>query len=312
MAENTPDNPPAKPVIGAALPLTSEDDAQRQRDPAAWEQSRPEREAEVASQANAAAAPQSSPQYEDRIVAFLHVLGWGAAIERSIHDPSLIKALGIAQSLLAATATHVNSSHQVFDQQGTKDGVRVSQLSDTIIISAPLTWTGIDHILKHLWLVTATFLQKDLLIRGAIVHGPVYHRDAGIFGPALMAARDCEKLARYPRVTMNPRLAEVAMEMDKVDDGKAREYLYRHKNWRKDDDGVVFYDFLQPLDATSGFAGQFETGSYVRLNLSRAKALATKGIAELTADPAKREKHEWLLRYVRAVAVEYGVDFETL
>jgi hypothetical protein len=311
MAEKTPDNPVTQLENGVAVPLTSEEVVQRQRDQAAGEGSRPEREAEAAL-AKAADDSQALLHYEDRIVAFLHVLGWGAAVERSAHDPSLIKTLGIAQNLLAATATHTSSSRQMVDQQGTKEGVRVTQLSDTIIISAPLTWTGIDHILRHLGLVTATFLQQDLLIRGAIVHGQVYHRDFGVFGPALMAAHDGEKLTRHPRVTIDPRLAEVAMEMDKVDDGEAREYLYRHKNWRTDDDGVVFYDFLQPLNAMSGFEGQFDNGSNARLNLSRAKALATRNIAEFTADPAKRGKHEWLLRYARAVAAEYGIDFETL
>ena len=303
MAEKTTDNPVMKLANGVATPLTSEEVVQGQRVPQPG--------AEAAARAKAADDSQSSLQYEDRIVAVLDVLGWEAAIERSTRDSSLIKILGIAQNLLAAPATR-NSSRQKFDGQDTKEGVRVTQLSDTIIISAPLTWTGIDHILRHLGLVTATFLQQDLLIRGAIVHGQVYHRDFGVFGPALIAAHDGEKLTRYPRVTIDPLLAEVAMEMDKVDDGEAREYLYHHKNWRTDDDGVVFYDFLQPLNAMSGFEGQFENGSNARLNLSRAKALATKNIAELTADPAKRGKHEWLLRYARAVAAEYDIDFETL
>lgn len=291
--------------------MTAEEVAEHYQRQADWEAGRPKREAEEARQAEAAKAFRNSLKYEDRIVAYLDVLGWGAAIERSIADPELVATLGIAQNLLVGYAGHLNNVRDMFGNSE-DEAVHVTQFSDTIIVSAPISARGLDEVRRLLWFVTGTLLEQGLLVRGAIVVGPVYHRNGSIFGPALLDAHNGEKAARHPRVTIDPDLAEVALQNDRVIDGKTQEYIYSHKNWRRDIDGVVFYDFLQPMGATTEVSNQTYHVEQVLRTLRNVKELALSNIAAFADDASKRSKYEWLYSYAENVAGEYGISLEAL
>lgn len=296
---------------GRKVPLTAEEVAEHYQRQADWEAARPQREEEAARQAEAAAMFRESLRYEDRIVAYLDVLGWGAAIQRSLVEPELVTTLGIAQNLLVGYAGHLNSV-RIMMGDSESDAVHVTQFSDTIIVSAPISISGLEQVRSLLWFVTGTLLQQGLLVRGAIVVGQVYHRNGSIFGPALLDAHNGEKAACYPRVTIDRDLAEVALQNDRVIDGKTREYNYSHKNWRKDSDDVFFYDFLQPMGATTDTVKREHHVDYASRTLANVKKLALKSIAAFADDASKRAKHEWLLRYAQDVAGEYEIDFDTL
>lgn len=292
-------------------PLSEAELKQRKIDEEAWTAGEPARIAEAARQAQATADFTSSLQYEHRIVAFIDVLGWSEAIRRSVEQPNLIKTLGIAQQLLATSALHIDAVREMYGEQPS-EGTYVTQFSDTIIVSAPFTIEGLTSIQRTIWFITNTFLERGLLIRGAIVAGSVYHRASGIFGPALLKAHEGEKAARYPRVTLDPSLTDAAFKNDEVVDSVTREVVYRHKTWRKDRDGVVFFDFLQPLTATTRSPLHEAEVRLAQAILTKARSLAVRSIAEFSRDARTREKHEWLLEYASDVANEFGLDFEQL
>jgi hypothetical protein len=67
------------------------------------------------------------------------------------------------------------------------------------------------------------------LLRGGIVRGDVYHHDRVAFGPALIAAYELERAAKYPRIVLDDSVTGIE----------------RSDHWRRDpDDGQTFFSYL--------------------------------------------------------------------
>jgi hypothetical protein len=146
--------------------------------------------------------------YEDRIVAFVDILGMKHLVA-SGKVPVILKAMQIIEQRL-----------KLIDGVP-KSPLQVSQFSDSIILSAPNDGNGMVHTVHFASLLASELFLQGVWCRGAITSGKMHHRGNAAFGPALIDAVEMERsLAVYPRVLVTDTVAEHFVEAKNA--GKSR------------------------------------------------------------------------------------------
>ena len=112
--------------------------------------------------------------YEDRLLAYLDVLGFSKLIDESVNDGSkAAKILGLLTTLNKMCA------------QFESDNMSITLFSDTICISyhKPPNFVSFCCGLSS---VVTSLLGQGYAVRGAVVRGKLYHKGNVIFGPCLV------------------------------------------------------------------------------------------------------------------------------
>ncbi len=171
--------------------------------------------------------------YENRFIAFIDILGFGALVESSADDKDIQKkifeALNSIQSdklnedlyarvneetIPPEELEEVKEIARAFAQAGkAANPVTITYFSDSLVISAPendviASQLVVDLVIK---LKIKMWSDHNLLIRGAITLGKLTHIEGGpLYGPAMNRAYYLEsEEAKYPRVLIDkPCLAK--------------------------------------------------------------------------------------------------------
>lgn len=137
--------------------------------------------------------------YEERIVAFVDILGFSAMVDKSANDYKVYESIKLALE----TIQKVKSNSEI-------KGAKVTTFSDSIIISYPtksndslfIILIDLIHLQLHL-------LQQGILVRGGIAKGKVRHVQEMVFGPAMISAYELEcKYAVYPRIIVEKEVVD--------------------------------------------------------------------------------------------------------
>ena len=263
------------------LEFTDDEEAQRDEEEAEYKARRPQREAERIENERKQQEFRNSIKYQSRVVAFLDILGWKTAIEKSQYDAEYIKDLGVSLQILESQCVATNKMRGFVEDLGNQTlpgDPRLTQFSDCLVLSASPDYSGIGFMVSSIKFICSSFLQRGLLIRGGIVLGDMYHRDNSLFGPALVEAHRLEsKEAKVPRIILQKELADSLGKGDKYlnKDGSLIGYA---KTWRKSEDGWSFFDYLQPfLNSPDHQPAEWE----LKHTLKKARNLATMGLDEL-------------------------------
>ena len=151
--------------------------------------------------------------FEQRLVAFIDILGWSDAVFSAVDNAELRRRLHNAVSSLGAqVAVDVEDDTPEFPSSD-----HFSQFSDSVIISIP--FSGDDDLLrliKQIASYQSSMLMAGFPIRGGIAAGLIYHKAAIAFGPALNAAHRLEsQTAKHPRVIIDMSLAPLVESASK-------------------------------------------------------------------------------------------------
>lgn len=138
-------------------------------------------------------------KYEDRIVAFVDILGFSSMIsksESSLEEYERIK--------------HALDTIQMVKKRADSVTAKVATFSDSIVISYPINERDpLFYILIDLIHLQLNLLQQGVLVRGGIAKGKVRHVQEMVFGPAMVAAYELEnKYAVYPRIIVEKEVVE--------------------------------------------------------------------------------------------------------
>ncbi len=266
-----------------------------------WEADRPQREAE---EAKKAAQFRESLKYQQRIVAFLDVLGWSAAIKQSIKDPMLAQQLGI---VLDVAKTRAQIHEQLKQQAGDSvasvfpEDTQITHFSDCILVSVAATEYARMYIESELATIVSNLLKLGFLVRGAIVQGMLIHKESLAYGPALVQAYALEsEIARVPRVILDPALAKQWMPRPYVD--KDKKLIGYQKIWTQDVDGWTFFDFLRPF---IGMPPEVVSAQITRSHLEPLRSLIVSRLTEHKTSPNILAKYYWVARHFNRVVDEY-------
>ena len=285
------------------LELTEEEHRQRNEEIARWEAEAPQREAERQRQDEEYRKFQDSLRYEKRVVAFLDVLGWRRAISDSISDPKLAQHLGVALHSSMATARLAEWMRQNVDSEKAFGDPQVTQFSDSVVISTIAQPNAEDQLVFHLRAAVAGFLQLGYLVRGGIAEGNLIHRGQMVYGSALTAAYDIEhKVARHPRIVLDEPLAHRWGSGMRIIDQNDRTIGFR-RYWRRDKDGLYFYDFLVPIPGMPNPSREM-----LKPHLQMVHSMLVKKLDEPQLPGNVRAKYFWIAKYFNSFIEEYEID----
>ena len=147
--------------------------------------------------------------YEERIVAFVDVLGFKNEIEKKTVNPSV----GVEnEEETERVYDFISLLNKDFVKRNTSDDstYRVSQFSDSLVISYSVSEkASVFWILMSLLYLHLGAIYHGLLIRGAVTFGKLIHDDEHLFGPAMDEAYKMEsEIANFPRIIVNQKLIE--------------------------------------------------------------------------------------------------------
>jgi len=283
--------------------FTSTEEAERDVEEAKWKAEQPIREAARREQVERARAHRATLKYEERFIAFLDILGWRAAIQRSLSDAELVPVLGLSLDLFSGFANHIAWVHDGGREGSWPGDPQMTHFSDSVVVSARADRAGYSHLKSALWFLSTALLQGGFLVRGGIASGPLYHKSANVYGPAMIAAYDLERTrAKYPRIVLQEDLAASWVASERIYDGKTGAFLGSFKVWRKDRDGMWFFDYLQPITASTH---EPSSPDMVKNTLEPARSIIEKAIRNPSSDVRVLEKYLWAAAYFNAVADEY-------
>ena len=150
--------------------------------------------------AHAPAPPEEGYSYPEKYVAFLDILGFSDLVERADEDPELRKGLAEVLHIFQTTC-------------GTNPatGTRVTQFSDSLVITALRTELGLSSILHGCEWLTMNLIQYGVLLRGGVAVGRVSHEAHILFGIGVNRAYQFEKSGGPPQIGL---AAEVVSDLN--------------------------------------------------------------------------------------------------
>lgn len=148
--------------------------------------------------------------YENRIVLFLDILGFKKIVGDTLKKTKESEEEEIIEktSFIIKTISEMTEVAQMTPKETSKV---VTQFSDSIVISFNADdQKEIPRLFFNLQRLIAKLIAREVLCRGAISYGPLYHKENLIFGPALIDAYETEsQAALYPRVILDRSVLEI-------------------------------------------------------------------------------------------------------
>lgn len=147
------------------------------------------------------------PQFEQRAIGFLDVLGFKDLVCRAEAEPAETEL----DELIAVLDSHVAYDSQTY-AQSVPDAAKPKHLfiSDSIIVSAPLqtgSINGLGSVVAKSIQIAHKLLEGGHLVRGGISIGSCWHGPTNIVGSGYIAAYEKEKTAGGPCIALDEAAA---------------------------------------------------------------------------------------------------------
>lgn len=237
--------------------------------------------------------------YERRIVAFIDIMGFKNHINKTERDPKYAKKLlEVMQGIV-----EIKNDNDKGILGLKKYGKEVSIFSDCIVISYPLSFEGgLFHILIDIVHIQIELLFSDVILRGGISIGDIYHKDQIVFGPAMVEAYYLEsKIAKYPRIVLkNKTIIDGILETlpDRHTIEMESEYISSLLKVDKKDN-ICYLDILSQSDEFDEIEVYFEF-------LDKLKSIIETEL-KTNIDGRVVEKYKWLRKYYNKTVEECGL-----
>ena len=229
--------------------------------------------------------------YEDRIVAFVDVLGFKDLVDSSKDD---VKAL---RNITSALSTLYEWIWQ-WEADGADSSFAFTQFSDRIVLSALAdTHDSFEMLLQLMLGIVDIAYSNGIIVRGGIARGKLIHDREMVVGPAMVDAYLLEStIAKYPRIVISEELKnEFEVNLQEYVDSQPNlsEIPGFNKIFKQDDvDGLWYMDYVDPDEA---FVIKHSKEDY----LDSLKDIVRKGLTNV--NPNVRLKYEWLEQKLTAI-----------
>jgi len=144
---------------------------------------------------------QASVNYQERIIAFIDILGFESIVKSLPTKPNLFHNLNYALNRIKYIETSNNQSNTSASK------LEVSVFSDSIAIS-----TNAQNFYSLIWTVgwlQAHLMYVGIFVRGGIAIGPTIHENGILYGEGMISAYKLEsKSAIYPRIILSNKLRQ--------------------------------------------------------------------------------------------------------
>lgn len=153
--------------------------------------------------------------YQPRVLCFMDILGFSEKIEKTRDGKDLKSLRDIANTILGTGGytERMIPGVQILGhpQFGNFHDVRWCQFSDCVAISmGKVDYDALSWLFHFLQTMSYIVLEYDMLLRGGIVYGDLFHENHKIFGPAMLEAYRLEnEHAFYPRIVLSHSMMEL-------------------------------------------------------------------------------------------------------
>jgi len=186
--------------------------------------------------------------YEQRVVAFLDILGFKSLLDETVDKDG---------NDIEEKIDYIVSAYKVIREVWNLDNIdvltqlqdpgskKVSIFSDSIVVSFNVedpsevfsTLLEIKHVIMEL-------ISRKILCRGAVAMGKFIHTDNYLFGPALVEAYTLEsKAAMYPRVILDNSVIDAGVRYRSNRHSSITESKYVKSLLEQDSDGMYYIDY---------------------------------------------------------------------
>lgn len=230
-------------------------------------------------------------RYQNRILVFADILGFS----QLVYDESKASIYAGILSTLCPSPEH--------DEMNAKagfSGITTAVISDTIVISS--SFDGLQSFNKII-ATLCTLLQfmavNNVIARGAITVGKLYHNGNVVFGPAMVKAHTLERNeVKYPRFVVDPDCVDTLITANLSDDKKIV--------FRKDTDGYFYYNFYYQMLLSACDPKIVSYNPYLDA-LNHLRALIVDNLSTLQ-DQHVLEKYIWMRGDWNRAIEEFGFD----
>jgi hypothetical protein len=222
-------------------------------------------------------------KYTQRVLGYVDVLGWRDLIRKSAQDFSVMATVDKAVKALTLARENVTLLKGIDDEFAPE----MTVFSDTLVVSGPVDAVSIELLVGQVQMFALSLMAKGLYTRGAIVQGPLHHKDGVILGPALVEAYELESsAAKYPRILIpDTGLATAILALP-------RSGFPPHRSVLEDFDGMPVLNVF----------GGILPGDAPAINVIRDRV--SKDLLDHRADAGIRAKLGWLRKFIDRVVAE--------
>lgn len=260
-------------------------------------------------------------KYENRLVAFIDILGFKDIVKQSENDPAKIKLLYSVLNYLKnwEASEKWNLRFVEIEEDAQKKGVEnfdiigktnSTAFSDSIVVSVKVDNNANEMastLIANLAYIGAILLEKGILFRGGLTIGNIVHRENGtVFGQGLIDAFNLESNnAKYPRIILSDKLLK---DLNYPLERKRNRYPYHQYLERFEDGCVGFHQmiYFQVIESWTEMSVEKLTAS-----LEKVRKVIVNGLDLSFERPDVFVKFKWLKEQYNKLIILEDYDFDT-
>ncbi|OBX17566.1 MULTISPECIES: hypothetical protein [Bizionia] len=260
-------------------------------------------------------------KYENRLIAFIDILGFKEIVRSSEKDSSKIEFLYSVLDYLKSWEIPENWNLQLveIEEDAQKRGVEnfdirgktnTTAFSDSIVVSVKVE-NNVNEmtstLIVNLAYIGAILFEKGILFRGGITIGNLIHNEKGtVFGQGLIEAYQLEtNSAKFPRIILSNKLIQ---KLNYPLETKRNRYPYHQYLERYEDGCVGFHQmiYFQVIESWTEM-----TNEKLKESLNIIRKVIIKGLDTSFENPRVYEKYIWLKTQYNNLIILSDFDFKT-
>lgn len=259
-------------------------------------------------------------KYEQRVVAFIDILGFKEIVKQSEHDTTKIELLFSILGFLKGWEVSDNWDLKFveIEEDAQKKGVtnfdirgktNTTSFSDSIVVSVKVDGNVNEMtstLIVNLAYIGALLIEKGILFRGGLTIGNIIHDDNGtVFGQALIEAYQLEtKSAKYPRVVLSDKLIK---ELNYPIEKKRNRYPY-HQYIDRFEDGCIGFHQMIYYQVIESWVGM--TSKKMISSLEKVRKTIINGLDSSFENIDVFEKYRWLKEQYNKLIILSDFNFD--
>jgi hypothetical protein len=251
--------------------------------------------------------------YEERVVAFVDILGFKEIISRSVADPDLVAEIYSALDVRKDNWAQTYAAEVGLKMEPAHFGDRFHTFSDCIVISVEPDIREIGLLVWIIFKICRQLMGSGFTSRGGVAKGKLYHRDnsgegsgapAMVFGPAFNDAYAFESAhADGPRIIFQSKVWRlIEEEKGRYPETKLKQFFDEHIC--RAEDGPAFVN----LFADFGSNSYYETARSVGGEVAKIGGHIRTALDQTSDRPHHFKKHAFLAREFNRNAEKNKLD----
>ncbi|WEK20400.1 MAG: hypothetical protein P0Y49_04515 [Candidatus Pedobacter colombiensis] len=241
--------------------------------------------------------------YETRVVAFIDILGFKNAIDKS--DDNEDEYLRILNTLTELKDTFIRPKDEddINADRYLGADTQIVQVSDSLVISRLIQERGgIYYMISDCALAIHTLIRHGFLCRGAITAGNMFHNGTTLFGSAFVEAYQTEANEILPIIKFNNELLDIVKHFPGIGNEGYEDWEidFIKKNCKALDENNSYINYFSDYNDRYG---EDEGSSYFHYH--KLREILVKGL-ELPIGSNAHMKFEWASKQFNIVADSNG------